>query len=154
MLSVMQMASGPDTRMMPMAPPGAVAMAQMVSWVIVAMIFLQMYVKFFSFGQTDGCTDEKSWSERSVCDFRRPSVFIIRKLYVLLRTYGIHWCSTAALTVVILLFFCRNLLLLGLALCRMLYWFRSLFAMYHICKRFVTVVRLGKDLGRKSIDYK
>ena len=34
------MASGPETRMHPMAPPWAVAMAQMVSWFILSGLFL------------------------------------------------------------------------------------------------------------------
>lgn len=88
MQSVMLMASGPDTRMMPMAPPGAVAMAQMVSWVIVAMIFLQMYVKFFSFGQTDGRTDEKKLGRSG--RFAVPSVSLGNRRVVIIRKKGIE----------------------------------------------------------------
>lgn len=40
MRDVISMASGPETRMHPMAPPWAVAMAQMVSWFILSGLFL------------------------------------------------------------------------------------------------------------------
>ena len=39
MREVISMASGPETRMHPMAPPWAVAMAQMVSWFILSSCF-------------------------------------------------------------------------------------------------------------------
>ena len=50
MLSAMEIASGPETLIIPNAPPGAVAMAQIVFCLFIFLLInLQMYVFLFNF---------------------------------------------------------------------------------------------------------